>query len=220
MKEIKRLTRCEKGHFYDAGKYDVCPHCEHTREIPVTKLETEWTQQRSDPDSVHPMFAPEADKAPVIESRGTWEQSAAPSVFSSEPAHSSARQDDSLTVHIYQKTLGTEPVVGWLVCVEGVHCGQDFRIKSGRNFVGRSGTMDVCLSGDMGVSRDRHLIVTYDPKSTLFFAQPGESSSALSYLNDKPLLEATELKSGDKLTVRPLLRQHLHMEEINQVYKT
>lgn len=201
MKEIKRLTRCEKGHFYDAGKYDVCPHCTHTQEINPTLLATGMTEQRLHSESVQPMFEPEAGAVSTDEVRGAWEQSAPPSVFAAEAIDTPVRKDDSLTVQFYQKTLGTEPVVGWLVCVEGVHCGQDFRIKSGRNFVGRSGAMDVCLSGDMGVSRDRHMIVTYDPKSTSFFAQPGESSSALSYLNDKPLLEATELKCGDKLTV-------------------
>jgi hypothetical protein len=152
-------------------------------------------------DPVKTVFSAETNSAQKEEIRGAWEQSAAPSAFAMESSAPSARQDDSMTVHFYQKTLGTEPVVGWLVCVEGVHCGQDFRIKSGRNFVGRSGAMDVCLSGDMGVSRDRHMIVTYDPKSASFFAQPGEASSALCYLNDKPLLEATELKTGDKLTV-------------------
>lgn len=185
MKEIKRLTRCEKGHFYDAGKYDVCPHCENTMEIAVTRYEQDRSTSIFIDDAVAPEKTPRREQPPA--------QDYFVGSIDSEP--------DSSTIHFYQKTLGTEPVVGWLVCVSGVHCGQDFRIKSGRNFVGRSGAMDVCLSGDMGVSRDRHLIVTYDPKGTLFFVQPGDTSSALSYLNDKPLLEATELHQGDRLTV-------------------
>ncbi len=200
MKEIKRLTRCEKGHFYDAGKYDVCPHCLQTREITPTELDPEWLKQRNMQISDAAAAATDPDDAQPAVPRGTIEQignagDSYPNAF--EPV----RQDDNRTVHFYQKTLGTEPVVGWLVCIEGVHCGQDFRIKSGRNFVGRSGNMDIRLSGDAGVSRDRHMIITYDPRSASFFAQPGESSSALSYLNDRPLLEATELKTGDKLTV-------------------
>ncbi len=196
MKEIKRLTRCERGHFYDAAKYDVCPHCENTMEISVTQFDpnpdpaTEELSKKEMPAAV----------GSVSEERvgGAQTPTAGKDVFM---APSRYAQDDSMTVHFYQKTLGTEPVVGWLVCINGVHFGQDFRIKSGRNFVGRSGAMDVCLSGDTAVSRDRHLIVTYDPKGNTFFAQPGDTSSALSYLNDKPLLEATALKTGDKLTV-------------------
>jgi hypothetical protein len=196
MKEIKRLARCERGHFYDAGKYDVCPHCENTQEIPVTKLERDWElPSGADTSESVPAQSRPAENKDVVR-----EQVCAPMQGSFMDPGVYAR-DDSMTVHYYQKTLGTEPVVGWLVCVSGVHFGQDYRIKSGRNFVGRSGSMDVCLSGDTAVSRDRHLIVTYDPKGRSFFAQPGDTSSALSYLNDKPLLEASELKTGDKLTV-------------------
>ena len=203
MKEIKRLTRCEKGHFYDAGKYDYCPHCRNTRELSVTEYGTQ-TGRADDGDSLtmplHPTGEPLRSESgtPVSEFSMPKRETAAASSFPSMP-----RQDDpsTMTVHFYQKALGSEPVVGWLVCVEGVHFGQDFRIKSGRNFIGRSGNMDVCLSGDMAVSRDRHAILTYDPKGNTFFAQPGDTLSALSYLNDKPLLEATAIKCGDMLTV-------------------
>ena len=36
MKEIKRLTRCSHGHFFDGGKYDECPHCNNTKIPDVT----------------------------------------------------------------------------------------------------------------------------------------------------------------------------------------
>ena len=193
MKEIKRLTRCERGHFYDAGKYDVCPHCENTKEISVTILDPDWESQT---DARASKGA--AENRAAVNDEMTREPGASQDFFRDMGDFS---QDDNRTVHYYQKALGTEPVVGWLVCINGVHFGQDFRIKSGRNFVGRSGAMDVCLSGDTAVSRDRHLIVTYDPKGKSFFVQPGNSSSVLSYLNDKPLLEASALKTGDKLTV-------------------
>ena len=198
MKEIKRLTRCERGHFYDAGKFDVCPHCENTMEITPTAYEPEIPDPRNAKPTAAPAgggFAPREDIQNAV-TRFT----PSPSFVGGD--NSAFRpQEDSMTVQFYQKTLGSEPVVGWLVCINGVHHGQDFRIKSGRNFVGRSGSMDVCLSGDIAVSRDRHLIVTYDPKTDSFFAQPGDSSSVLSYLNDKPLLEAAVLKAGDKLTL-------------------
>lgn len=205
MKEIKRLTRCEKGHFYDAGKYEVCPHCENTGLIPPTKWETDaqplpstddFSELPQTPEKAVEGISPDLF-VPVTDTEDLFEQAPAVSVSSV----SAEAPDDSRTVHFYQKTLGTEPVVGWLVCISGVHFGQDFRLKSGRNFLGRGGTMDICLSGDSAVSRDRHMIVTYDPKGNSFFAQPGDTSSELSYLNDKPLLEATALQSGDKLTV-------------------
>ena len=199
MKEIKRLTRCERGHFYDAGKFDVCPHCKNTMKIEPTEIGGD--QQMPEPRNTKPVFAPARVEYPSREdvqnavTRNTPSQGFAGDNSTIRP------QEDSMTVQFYQKTLGSEPVVGWLVCISGVHRGQDFRIKANRNFVGRSGSMDICLSGDIAVSRDRHMIVTYDPKTDSFFAQPGDSSSVLSYLNDKPLLEATVLKAGDKLTL-------------------
>ena len=57
------------------------------------------------------------------------------------------------------------PVVGWLVCTDGVNKGTDYRLHQGRNFVGRSPEMDVCILGDNTVSRSSHAIVVYDPRS-------------------------------------------------------
>ena len=33
--EIMKLMRCERGHFYDAEKYDICPHCTDVKEVKV-----------------------------------------------------------------------------------------------------------------------------------------------------------------------------------------
>ncbi|MBQ7542919.1 MAG: hypothetical protein IJT44_11580 [Clostridia bacterium] len=246
------LSRCPNGHFYDPAKFDVCPHCETTKDINVTQID--WTLDRSDAsfgtsfgqiddNAISASIDRLADNAALTpsaaESRTVFEaQDDFPmtvpldtpkatddaafseqwagelSVQQNEPDTPAARpakqtspfvggyartQDDSMTIQYYQKTLGTEPVVGWLVCVKGVHRGEDFRIKAGRNFLGRGGSMDICLSGDTAVSREKHLIVTYDPKHNMFFAQPGDTS-ILSYLNDKPLLEVTTLNAGDKLS--------------------
>ena len=198
MKEIKRLVRCERGHFYDAGKYDVCPHCENTMEIGVTRYEPEWEAAQ---DAIAQKKTPPAGVYTPPQVPDDYEVQAHVSEPDDFKGPSSRPQEKDMTVQFYQKTLGTEPVVGWVVCTDGVHLGQDFRLKSGRNFVGRSGTMDICLSGDSAVSRDRHLIISYDPKGNMFFVQSGDTSSALSYLNDKPLLEVATLKTGDKLNV-------------------
>jgi hypothetical protein len=108
--------------------------------------------------------------------------------------------DDARTVGYYQRTMGTEPVVGWLVAVEGSHRGEDFRLKSGRNFVGRSAQMDVCLEKDRSIARERHAIVVYDPKTGTFLVQAGESKE-LFYLNDKVVLTVEELKPYDALSL-------------------
>jgi hypothetical protein len=93
-----------------------------------------------------------------------------------------------------------EPVVGWLVCVDGNHLGKDFRLVSGRNFIGRSTKMDVVLDGDASVSRESHAVVVYEPKGNIYLIQPG-SSKELSYLNDEVVLESKIIKVNDIITV-------------------
>lgn len=183
MKEIKRLTRCKNGHFYDGGKYDECPHCNNTTEPCVTQYADKKMLAELENESLNEAAAPESVSAAYTEQ-------------SSTPAAS----NDNLTMHYYQRAIGTEPVVGWLVCIEGVHFGEDFKIKSGRNFIGRSGTMNISLSGDKAVSRERHAILTYDPKGNVFMIQPGDSSE-LCYLNGQPVLIPSQLKANDRISL-------------------
>ena len=60
--------------------------------------------------------------------------------------------------------------------------------------------MDVCLIGDLSVSRERHAIVIYEPKTKIFIAQAGDSHE-LFYLNDKVVLNNEALSAYDVLTV-------------------
>ncbi len=99
-----------------------------------------------------------------------------------------------------QTNKGVRPVVGWLVCTEGSNFGKSFPLYFGRNFIGRSTDMDVCLAGDTAVSRDRHAIIVYEPKARIFFAQAGEGHG-LFYLNDQVVLSNVQLHDRDVLTV-------------------
>ena len=93
-----------------------------------------------------------------------------------------------------------QPVVGWLVCVEGSCPGVDFRLRAGRNYIGRSSEMDISIPGDIAIARDRHASVVYDPTGLVFVAVPGESRE-LSYLNGFMLLAPSRLACNDVLTV-------------------
>lgn len=95
--------------------------------------------------------------------------------------------------------VGT-PCVGWLIALGGRHIGTDFRLKTGKNFIGRSSQMDVALTEEKSVSRDRHAIVVYEPKAHLYLVQPGESSS-LVYRNDEVVLTPVKLETYDVITV-------------------
>lgn len=94
----------------------------------------------------------------------------------------------------------SSPCVGWLIAIGGVHIGQDFRLKVGKNFIGRDPGMDIAMTGDKSVSRNRHAIVVYEPKQHLYLIQPGESS-ALVYCNDEVVLAPVKLKPYDIITI-------------------
>ena len=108
-------------------------------------------------------------------------------------------EDTGKTVSFYDE-MKIKPVVGWLVSVEGSTRGEDFRLCSGRNYIGRGKDMDIVLEGDNRVSRNKHAIVLFDPKSQKTLCQPGESRE-LFYLNDEVVTGTVELKQGDVITI-------------------
>src|SRR6266568_2677584 len=93
---------------------------------------------------------------------------------------------------------GIDAVVGWLVCVHGKNRGRDYRIRSENNTVGRSENMDICISGDDLISRDRHTISTFDPQQNTFHLSPAEGRS-LVFLNNKTVLTPQELRPYDEI---------------------
>lgn len=211
MKEVKRLIRCENGHFYDGGKYDECPHCNNSK-IPdeTVFIEKKYAERYTSMNSVPEEKIEEGNKEPQnttekIETESYKEtdepiETAAVAPDEKEEAVVDSKTEDAenFTVHYFEKTIGTEPVVGWLVCTKGAHFGEDFKIKSGRNFIGRAGNMNISLCSDKSVSRERHAILTYDPKSNSFMIQPGDSSE-LCYLNEELVLIPTKLNPYDRI---------------------
>ena len=95
---------------------------------------------------------------------------------------------------------GFLPAVGWLVCVDGVDRGRDYRLHDGYNRIGRNPGNDICISGDVTVSGDGHALVAFDPKNSVFFAAPGTSIN-LVRLNDDVLMMPSPLNANDVLTV-------------------
>ena len=93
-----------------------------------------------------------------------------------------------------------QPVVGWLVGLNGLYRGRIFELKAGRNFIGRSPDMEIMLSDDNAVSFSRHASVIYEPNTRVFIAQAGESNG-LVYVNGEMVLNSRQLLVYDKVTV-------------------
>ena len=104
---------------------------------------------------------------------------------------------DVKTVAFYN-IKGDEPVVGWIVCIKGEYFGQSFNLKTGHNNIGRSLDMDVPLAKELSISRNKHAIITYEPKKRLFFLKAGESSG-LTYLNGELVMAFIQINAYDKI---------------------
>lgn len=101
---------------------------------------------------------------------------------------------------VIKKDIGIDPAVGFLVCVDGPQKGRDFRLTSGRNFIGRGNEMDVALSEDDTVSRENHATVSYDAKNNSFNVAPGQGRG-ITYLNEEEVANARPLNAYDKIEV-------------------
>lgn len=85
-----------------------------------------------------------------------------------------------------------EPVTGWLVCIEGPRCGKDYKIRTGKNFIGRADNMQIQILGDNAVARVNHAAVVYDKKNNSTFLLPGDSTG-LVYHNEDAVYAPVEL---------------------------
>lgn len=86
-----------------------------------------------------------------------------------------------------------DPVVGWLVIVEGPGRGRSVQLGYGANSLGRGANDRVKLDfGDDQISRSGHAVVTYEPRGRKFYVQHGGGVN-MTYLGDEPVLTPTEL---------------------------
>ena len=165
------IVQCSNGHYYDDTKYTACPYCE--------KL-----------DNVNPSDL------------GLNEQLTSYYVSFEEEDDTQLTQGYDDYVSDFQKTIGVFIdensqnllTVAWLVCVEGFQKGKSYVIHPGRNFAGRSLDMDIILSDDNEISREKHFSIVYDPKSISFYLVSG---SGHTYVNGDAVSEQQALVDGD-----------------------
>ncbi len=157
----------------------------------------------------NPIQKPEIQK-PALDSSPKPESVPVPAPMQSQEPHkepvysagslSTAISKSGRTVGKYISSATGEsiaPVVGWLIGVKGGDYGRPFNLKSGRNKIGRSSDMDVCLNEE-SVSRSSVGVIAFDSKQKEFSLLPGESDS-LCYVNGSALYERVVLKAGDEL---------------------
>jgi hypothetical protein len=95
----------------------------------------------------------------------------------------------------------TDPVVGWLVIVDGPGRGNYIPVGYGQNSIGRNQEERVCINyGDAQISRESHCFIVYEPHDREFTVLRG-TSKGLSYLNQKVILEPRTIHSGELLRI-------------------
>ena len=90
------------------------------------------------------------------------------------------------------------PVCGWIVCISGPRQGKDYKIKAGKNFVGRADDMDIQILGDNQISRRTHGVIVFDSKKKETVLLPGDSNGIV-YLNDAAVYMPMTLNAYDTI---------------------
>ena len=172
------FAECGNGHLYDSEQYASCPYCNGE----VRRIEFGAAG-----DSGIGKTAPGLASGPEIGA------TVAPQSYRRQKEE---EENTGKTVGVFQKSMNLEPIVGWLVCIDGPDKGKDFRIWAKNNTIGRSEKMDICMKGDTTITRENHARLAYDEKHNNFHLIPAENTNNI-YVNDEPTYVPIRLKSYD-----------------------
>ncbi len=178
------MKKCPNGHYYDASIHAACPYCSGANNSGSTLPLDNFSQGGS-------ATMPLTGAVPAGDSDRTMPLQA---------AMNNSDSDDGRTVALIKEDKGIDPVVGWLVCIEGKEKGRDYRVHADNNFIGRSDRMDICIRGDETISRENHAILSYDTVENTFFFSPGDGR-AIVRVNGKAVFQTVELAPYDELTI-------------------
>jgi len=242
------MVQCPNGHFYNSANGN-CPHCGGQAlqqqgktvginpnqfanqgggnrvsppnqfggaQIPLPNKFGQVTPNQTPPNN--PNFQPPFNQVP---NGNTPNQGFNLNVLPNIPVQTPA--DEGKTVGMYVKNQGIDPVVGWLVCINGKDRGKDYKIRAGRNSVGRSENNDIQISGDPSISRENHATIVFDPKKNQFRVIAGDGRGIV-YLNGESVDLVSELKERDQIEIGetmllfiPLCTDKFSWEESNDI---
>jgi len=181
--EIKpKMTMCPEGHYYNAAKHSSCPICkeEGAGAIKGTAMPEDSV------GSFSPTIAPEVESVSI----GSFSPTVAPDFDPFDVPTEIGGDVDSCV---------NGPVVGWLVCIEGVNRGRDYRIHAGYNYIGRE-TGDIAIMGDMQISRQNHAMIAFDESEGAFFVGPSAGRNLIK-VNGKAVISPVDLNSFDVISI-------------------
>jgi hypothetical protein len=184
------MVLCPRGiHYYDASKYEKCPYCERIESgrggeptAPGISGESSGMSRITTPVSGAPEAAPAKSRA-----RRHVDSSPTAAWYPSE--------DESGRRDYY------EPVVGWLVVVDGPEKGRDYRIVPGRNSIGRDPSAEVAIEGDELMSKE-HAVLYYYAENNQFYLEDNRSKHGTFLMPEKALVaERRPVEDGNRIKV-------------------
>lgn len=190
------MIQCKDGHFYDPAKHSACPWCTQPFDVGGEGKTTPVRPGFDDQPKPVPMRA--AANALSEDTNIGADDAKTQPLFAARPPAPAPAPVAAPPPPPPQPAGPPDPVVGWLVAVEGPERGRDYRLHAERNFVGRGADMDVAIAGDARVSRSRHAIVTFEPRKKIFYLSPGDASG-LVYLNDDLLDKTVPIGPSDRI---------------------
>lgn len=149
------------------------------------------------------------EDSPVIKEDYDEPYSVNPSVETLQDAvQQISASDDGKTMSFFSATVDRknviakdiEPVVGWVVCIQGENFGESFTIVAGKNSIGRNSSNNIVISKDSAVSREKHAIIIYEHKKREFYVAPGEGSG-LTYVNDEFITSPVKVNEREIIEV-------------------
>ena len=202
--EIKNdLVMCAKNHYFNASVHNVCPICGSP------------AAAGSRMGGYAPMEKPVIGAAPAG-GVGNFPHTEAPqaavamppsaSPGATAPASSWNAPSGGVNPFSSPTVIGgdlsggkVDPVVGWLVCVEGPLRGTDWHLHAGYNYIGRE-VGDIHIQGDGQISREKHATVAYYDKNHTYYVGPAEGRNIIE-LNGEPVFSATPLSGRDIIKI-------------------
>lgn len=113
------------------------------------------------------------------------------------------RREESFTEEELFESLwkiSVKPVCAWLICIRGAQKGRDYRIVSGKNYIGRSDRMEIQILGDNEISEEDHAALSFDSREGEGTLLPSENGGML-YLNGRALYLPTALSAYDLIAI-------------------
>lgn len=202
------IIRCSNGHFYDSEENRTCPVCaaggSGRTGLVDNILPTDAFREQKNTAGVDGVLPTDYYRKssnhgiqPTEDARKVQKYSQ--TVSSDKPKVQ--KYDHTKPTPLYKDaTEGFDPVVGWLVCIEGASKGKDFKIHNQNNFIGRGSKADISIPDDPCISEENAAVLNYDNPNRSFYFAPGMGRNSVRR-NGELVLQTIMLQAYDVLTI-------------------